>query len=295
MATVQPSHPDNWKWRNDKSLSKLDASHRKAGWWAVDTNNPNSWQTGGSAYVAESTADVILTQEVKIAEGYPQEAAEQAARTAKWKVSIEPCLITAAGGKSAGTAVATRSYIGMSTPKAVATSQHLHPQGHLAIRRVAAMGRGGVHIGSIYCFSEANEGGIHSESNLGLLKSAAFTINSLVGPWIVGGDWNCTPADLTKTGWLDKVGGVIHAPSSPTCNGKIYDFFVVAKSISDQVQSTHLIADAGFTPHSPARLIFRGLPRKTMVRRLNAPSPIPAVLPTDRCRSSQRRLTWSRS
>ena len=116
VATVQPSHPDNWKWRNDKSLSKLDVSHRKAGWWAVDTNNPNSWQTGGSAYMAESTADVILTQEVKIAEGYPQEVAEQAARTAKWKVSIEPCLITAAGGKSAGTAVATRSYIGMSTP-----------------------------------------------------------------------------------------------------------------------------------------------------------------------------------
>ena len=83
VATDQPSHPDNWKWRNDKSLSKLDVSHRKAGWWAVDTNNPNSWQAGGSGYMAESTADVILTQEVKIAEGYPQDAAEQAARTAK--------------------------------------------------------------------------------------------------------------------------------------------------------------------------------------------------------------------
>ena len=102
---------------------------------AVDTNNPNSWQAG-SQYMAASAADVILTQEVKVAEGYPKEAAEQAARTLKWKVSIEPCLVTAAGGKSAGTSVATRSYVGMSTPKAVTASQHLHPRGHLAMRRV---------------------------------------------------------------------------------------------------------------------------------------------------------------
>ncbi len=134
------------------------------------------------------------------------------------------------------------------------------------------MGKGGVHMGTPYMFSMVGKGGIQAKCNLDLLDSMAFTLSGLVGPWILGGDWNCTPADLAATGWLQKVGGVIHAPSAPTCNGNVYDFFVVAAGISDQVQSTHKIGDAGFTPHSPASLIFKGSPRKTMVRHLKAPT-----------------------
>ena len=45
------------------------------------------------------------------------------------------------------------------------------------------------------------------------------------------------------------------------------------------MQCTRKIGDAGYTPHSPARLIFRGIPRKVMVRQIKAPPSIPAVLP----------------
>ena len=98
------------------------------------------------------------------------------------------------------------------------------------------------------------KGGVGTKCNLDLLDTIAFTLGGLVGPWILGGDWNCTPADLAATGWLQKVGGVIHAPNAPTCNGSVYDFFVVAAGISDQVRSTHVIGDVGLTQHSPARL-----------------------------------------
>ena len=79
-----------------------------------------------------------------------------------------------------------------------------------------------------------------------------------MGPWILGGDWNCTPAELGATGWLRKVGGIIHAPQAATCNGKVHDFCVVAACLSDQVQGTYTIGDAGLNPHSPSRLLFRG-------------------------------------
>ena len=137
-----------------------------------------------------SSADVILTQEAKVAAGYPQEAAEQAARSHKWNVSIEPCLITTAGGKSAGTAVASRSFIGMTAPKAASASQHLHPTGRFMLRRVAAMGKGGMHCGSIYCCDDV---GIQAKCNMDLLDSVAFTLSGLTGCWMIGGDWNCTP------------------------------------------------------------------------------------------------------
>ena len=141
------------------------------------------------------------------------------------------------------------------------------------------MGKGGVHCGTPYLHSMIGKGGVRAKCNIDLLDSIAFTFSELVGPWMLGGDWNCTPAELAATGWLQKVGGVIHAPSAPTCNGNVYDFFVVAAAISDQVHSCHVIGDALMTPHSPSRLFFKGTPRKTMIRVIRAPLSIPAVLP----------------
>ena len=104
----------------------------------------------------------------------------------------------------------------MSLPKAVEASQALHAQGRFAMRRVSAMGKGGMHCGTPYMHCGV---GIGAKCNLNLLETMAFTISSLTGPWIVGGDWNCTPAEHAATGWVKKVGGVIHAPNAATCNG----------------------------------------------------------------------------
>ena len=110
--------PNAWTWPNDQSLSMADDTHRRAGWWAIDTVNPNSWQAG-SSYMEASAADVIRTQELKVPDGYPREQAEQTARNSKWSLAIEPCLVSKLGGRSAGTSVAVRSFIGMSEPTAV--------------------------------------------------------------------------------------------------------------------------------------------------------------------------------
>ena len=189
--------------------------------------------------MSRTSAGIVLTQEVKLPEGYPCEAAEQAARSGKWKLAIEPCHITIAGGKSAGTSVATRSYIMMTRPKAVEATQGSAPP--RALRYAEGSGhaqRGGVHGGSPYCFSMVGQGGITANCILDLLESMAFTLSGLVGPWLLGGDWNCTPAELEATGWVKKMGGVIHAPQAATCNGKVYDSFVVAATFSQHVQGT---------------------------------------------------------
>ena len=181
----------------------FDVEHRKAGWWAVDTVNPNVWSTATS-YLATITADIALVQEAKVEDGYDREAAEQAARFNRWNVPIEPCLVTKAGGKSAGAAVGTKSFIGMSIPEAVKEAQHLHPKGRFCMRRVAAMAKGGVHCGSIYLYDGF---GITAKCNLDFLEGVGHTSSKLVGAWCIGGDWNCTPAELAATGWLRKVGG----------------------------------------------------------------------------------------
>ena len=115
-------------WPNDKSISLSDASHRSVGLFAIDTVNPNAWSAGAD-YMHRTSADVILAQEVRLPGGEPCRAAEQAARNAKWKLAVEPCLLTNKGGKSAGTAVATRSYIGMSTPRLSRPPKSYMPRG----------------------------------------------------------------------------------------------------------------------------------------------------------------------
>ena len=75
------------------------------------------------------------------------------------------------------------------------------------------------------------------------------------------------------------VGGCVCAPKEATCNGKIYDFFVVSKCLVHAVHSAVTIADAGLTPHSPARLFLRATPRHEKARCLKAPKGFKAHLP----------------
>ena len=79
----------------------LDATHREAWFFACDTVNPNAWGAG-SDYMHRTAADVALAQEDKLPAGHPKEAAEQAARSKKWKLAVDVCHVTAVGGKSAG-------------------------------------------------------------------------------------------------------------------------------------------------------------------------------------------------
>ena len=54
---------------------------------------------------------------------------------------------------------------------------------------------------------------------------------------------------------------------------------MVATTISQDVQGTYVVGDAGLTPHSPARLVFKGGLRKVMVRQLKTQASLPASLP----------------
>jgi hypothetical protein len=123
---------------------------------------------------------------------------------------------------------------------------------------------------------------------LDLLQTVGALVATLRGPWIIGGDWQCTPDDLKATGWLQTVKGVIHAPAASTCGDRIIDFFVVSACFSQAVVATCVIGDGGFKPHSPVRLIVKSDARSLMVRQLKVPVGFGAEsqhgpLPRQRC------------
>ena len=51
-----------------------------------------------------------------------------------------------------------------------------------------------------------------SQQNLCILEALAHGLNMLLGQWIIAGDWNASPEELKRTGWLDLVGGGRYTP-----------------------------------------------------------------------------------
>lgn len=109
--------------------------------------------------------------------------------------------------------------------------------------------------------------GAFAQCNSDMLQWAAAGLSSLQGPWILGGDWNCAPADLAATGWLELAGGVV------------YDYFIVSKRFAHAVHSVHAVPDGHFEPHCAVRLFLRAAPRCIMVRNIRRHKSFGSTLP----------------
>ena len=195
-----------------------DDSHRELGHWAFDSANANAWP-GASEFLSSTAADFIALQETKVAaEGI--EDSEAAVRSKGWKVSIAACVSGDGGGKSAGVAVGCRAHVGLAN-SIDESSLPEELKGRFWTKHLGAVCKGGVHYCSGYLHSAI---GVQHRLNLDYLQAVAAVIDTIRGPWIFAADFNCTPTQLSETGWLRMVGGVIVAPKFATCNARTIDF-----------------------------------------------------------------------
>ena len=134
---------------------------------------------------------------------------------------------------------------------------------------------GGIYVLSVWPFD--SEG--LSERNLHLLEVIATVIGCIDGPWVAAGDWNLTPDALAKSSFLSVIAGVVFATELGTCNGSVYDYFVVSKQLAPKVRGVTRLQDAGCSPHWPTRLILDGSATRFLVQKVAKPSLVPAVLP----------------
>lgn len=140
----------------------------------------------------------------KFPSGTPLDETEQAARNSQWTTSLQPCNVSNVGGRSGGVGIAVKSHVGLAKPTVVTDGVAGLEPARFGLRRIGAVCPGGLHAGSCYLTSAV---GIAAPCNLRLLEAIAFALAQLEGPWLLAGDWNCSPQDLTDTGWLQLVGG----------------------------------------------------------------------------------------
>ena len=252
-------------------LLQADASFRDAGLWAIDSLNGSAASTANS-YLDGCAADACLIQETRTV-GLSTSAAERAAAGAKWQFAINEADVTPAGSTSAGVGVAVRSHIGLGEDAAVQPPGEWRSR--VAVRWMGGYAKGGIHLISVYLW--------HSEGlsvrNLQLLEVVANIIRVIVGPWILGGDFNITPEVLRASGWLALVGAEVRGTAQATCKGKEYDYFVLPSSLLGEVVAVLPVVDSGISPHTPVRILLKGAPRSHRVRQLAAPPKCPAMLP----------------
>ena len=258
---------------DEATVNLRDKSHRDRGWWAIDTANPNAW--GGAAEILESSAaDAIALQETRV----PKEGTkdhENIARNAGWNLAISACGYGQAGGESSGVAVGCRKHIGLAESCEDADLPE-ELRARFTAKHIGAVCKGGFHLCSGYLHTAV---GIGHKLNLDWLQAAAGVLSTLKGPWILAADFNCTPQQLTDTGWLAVVGGVIFAPNQPTCKNRVIDFFVVSANLAGMVAGAVTVGDALCKPHSPVRLYLKADARTMVVRTLKKIGKLPAVLP----------------
>jgi hypothetical protein len=261
------------QWIDQLSVSAADDSHRDAGLWAFETYNPHAMR-GASEHLALTRADFVMLQETRVPPVSVKDT-ESSTANAGWRMSLEGCGYGHGGGLFAGAAVACRNHVGM----AVSCSDDIMPEvlrGRFKIRVVGAVVRGGINVCSCYFHSSL---GIAAAPNMNILQAVAAVLSTIGGPWIIGADWNCTPEQLTKTGWLKMVKGQVFAPRVNTCNENVYDYFVVCDDLAPAVHSTVAVSDALCSPHKPARLYIKAGPRQMMVRQLKSIGKFEAKMP----------------
>jgi hypothetical protein len=139
---------------------------------------------------------------------------------------------------------------------------------------ISAIAKGGFHLISIYLKDSV---GMNHENKL-VCEHVCTIARCLEGPCVIGGDWNMEPSTLARSAFLAMVRGTIFASELPTCNGKVFDFFVVTNNFVHAVAGVQRINGVGTEPHFPARLLLRGDARRFAVRNLRRPKRVSLVL-----------------
>ena len=99
--------------------------------------------------------------------------------------------------------------------------------------------------------------------NMDKLGGLGEFLRSLDMPFIIGGDFNCDPAELTKTGWPRRLKAEILHTTEPTCTsgrGRTIDFFLISHQLVHSVVSTELATDTPWRPHHSVVLKVQAQP-----------------------------------
>ena len=263
-----------------QSQRRRRGRQRRRNEWIVETANVTC-EASGRNRLCKSPADVVCVQEHKKV-GSELAEAQRLSYSCGWKVAYDAALVTEAGGRSGGTGVAVRSWVGVHDAADIPTDVEWPPAHRFSLRWVQAVLRQGILIGSVYLQTGTGLCG----ANLGILDQIGQVLRAFGRPFVLGGDWQVDREVLEASGWLGAVGGVVVAPPANvfTCvtskSASAIDYFVVAVPLAPLVRAVWVDVDCQtIKTHRPVMLRMDGSARGDRVQKLRRPAPIPVQVP----------------
>ena len=197
------------------------------------TYNGSCWSTAWD-FLGRTASQVVFLQETKL-DGVNLTEAEAWCSKHGWKPFFGPCNRSRATGEpTAGVAILVRKHIGASPIEAPGLE---HRPGVIcngwafAVHLDAGM-RGGIICVSVYL--ETGQGIGISTCNWQRLCKLGETLCHYGKPFVIGGDFNCEPSDLTNSGWTASIQGRIQSPIGGTCRSAIgnwssIDYYIISR------------------------------------------------------------------
>jgi exonuclease III len=184
-----------------------------------------------------------------------------------WKSFWTPALPTEDGGTSAGVAILVRAEFGLIEKHVFEASTHRGLAGTFQYP-----GTPEIKLVSLYLESGSP---LQGESG-NLVKQVTAFLRNWAKPFIIGGDFNCTPCTLLKSRLIENLDAQVVAPSGPNCNtckgqngrSRVIDFFLVSVSLVKAVSSIRVVPKAGMSPHCPVAVSFEPRIGSMQVRKL---------------------------
>ena len=184
-------------------------------------------------------------------------------------------------GTSGGAAIVVRDcYAVTSIYGAKALAPWTIVPGRAAGARIHGLIKGGVLVLSVYLKSGEPP---TSALNWATLVKVAEAVNTARLPFIIGGDWQCTPAELRASKWLDMIAGNMVASTEATCvtdrSAREIDYFIVSAGLDSVCTKPEALQDTDIATHMPVRSSILGNPRALTIRSFDMPKHFPRRAP----------------
>ena len=266
----------------------------RQGTWALMTANTTNWEGAERLIRAlgrpghPSKPTFIVIQEHRKADTQACKQAEDWASEYGYNLSLAPAAHTGTGKlqTSGGVAVGVQKHIGITID--------------LPFQQEFAAYQGRIH--AVICNCLFKRGvlvvGAYWRSGLdhAMLNQLSTYLLSCGRPWMLAGDWNAHPTELTKTGFLGKTGGKLIAQPLNTCTmgkGSNIDYAVLCPRMATKYYSNSLWTAGPVAPHHPLFINFTSAPEDAVYLHRDKPKAFPHNPPIG-CERAPRQFTWAR-
>ncbi len=245
------------------------------------TLNANAWNyfktklTERKVQEEIGEAAILRLQETKIGQSSISDAVTYCKQRG-WLASFSPAQLRDTGSHSGGVAILVRDKLNIGIQRLGSSTAVL--QHRLLAVRLEVPGYGSMAVASTYL--EAVSG--LSATNRELLAEIAMLQHDCKLPVAVGGDWNMEPRTLQRADFLHRAQMRILAPDIATCvtrtSSRVIDFFVVSRSLAEQIGAPARTLAYYLRPHRPVAFNM-ALDDEEFVPVLSRPRSIPISWP----------------